>query len=208
MASRRRSRRGAGLFAVYAAASLVPVCVLGAVLVHGYQDEGQRRALDQVVRAVRPLADALVADPLRGNVLRGTWLGHALHPLLTDVPIGFWTSAVTLDLVGGPAARPSATRLVGLGVLAAVPTAVTWWAEWAGTGQREQRVGVVHAVSNVTALALFAGSWLARRRGDHARGTALGLVASGALGAGGYLGGHLATARKVGSRHPAFAADA
>jgi uncharacterized membrane protein len=165
-------------------------------------------ALDPVVRAVRPLADALVADPLRGNVLRGTWLGHALHPLLTDVPIGFWTSAVTLDLVGGPAARPSATRLVGLGVLAAVPTAVTGWAEWAGTGPREQRVGVVHAASNVAALALFAGSWLARRRGDHSRGKALALVASGALGAGGYLGGHLATARKVGSRHPAFAADA
>jgi uncharacterized membrane protein len=164
-------------------------------------------ALDPVVRVVRPLADALVADPVRRDALRGTWLGHALHPLLTDVPIGFWTSALTLDLVGGPAARPSATRLVGLGILAAVPTAVTGWAEWAGTGPREQRVGVVHAASNVTALALFAGSWLARRRGDHSRGKALGVAASAALGAGGYLGGHLVSARKVSSRHPAFAAD-
>ncbi len=109
--------------------------------------------LDPVVRAVRPLADALVAEPFRRDLLRGTWLGHALHPILTDVPTGLWTSAVVLDLVGGRGARRPAQRLVGLGVVSAVPTAVTGWAEWSGTGQREQRVGVVHAVSNVVASA-------------------------------------------------------
>jgi hypothetical protein len=46
-------------------------------------------ALDPVIRAVKPLADALVADPNRRDLLRGTWLGHALHPPMTDVPIGF-----------------------------------------------------------------------------------------------------------------------
>src|SRR5947209_6330335 len=86
-------------------------------------------ALDPVIRAVQPLADDLVADPNRRNLLRGTWLGHALHPPLTDVPIGFWTSAVVLDLLGGAQARPAARRLVGLGVLSAIPTAVTGWAE-------------------------------------------------------------------------------
>lgn len=161
-------------------------------------------ALDPAVRAVRPLADALVADPIRRDLLRGAWLGHALHPLLTDVPIGFWTSAVVLDLLGGRGARPAAQRLVGLGVLAAGPTAVTGWAEWSGTGQREQRVGVVHAVSNIVALGLFAGSWRARRADHHLRGAALGLVASSALGAGGFLGGHLVSARKVSSRSPDF----
>ena len=161
--------------------------------------------LDPVVNAVRPLADALVSDPVRRDALRGTWLGHALHPVLTDVPIGLWTSAVTLDLVGGPSSRKAATRLVGLGVLAFGPTAVTGWAEWSGTGEREQRVGVVHAASNAFAAVLFACSWRARHRGDHLRGKTLGLLATSALGLGGYLGGHLVSARKVSSRHPEFA---
>ncbi len=162
-------------------------------------------ALDPVVRAVRPLADALVADPTRRDVLRGAWLGHALHPPLTDVPIGLWTSTLALDLLGGPSSRSAATRLLGLGILTAVPTAVTGWAEWSGTGPREQRVGVAHAASNVLALSLFTSSWLARRSGAHARGRALALAASTALGLGGYLGGHLVSARKVSSRHPEFA---
>jgi uncharacterized membrane protein len=160
--------------------------------------------LDPVVRAVRPLADALVAEPFRRDLLRGAWLGHALHPILTDVPIGFWTSAVVLDLVGGRGARKPAQRLIALGVVSAVPTAVTGWAEWSGTGQREQRVGVVHAVSNVVALSLFTASWRARRAHRHLTGVALGLAASSALGAGGFLGGHLVGARKVSSRNPRF----
>jgi uncharacterized membrane protein len=161
-------------------------------------------ALDPIVRAVRPLADALVADPARRNLLRGMWLGHAVHPILTDLPIGFWTSALVLDLAGGRGARKPAQRLIGLGVLAAVPTAVTGWAEWSGTGQREQRVGVVHAVSNVVALGLFTASWRARRAERHLTGKVLGLAASSALGVGGFLGGHLVSARKVSSRHPDF----
>jgi uncharacterized membrane protein len=161
-------------------------------------------ALDPLVRAVRPLADALVSDPTRRDLLRGIPLGHAVHPPLTDAPIGFWTSALALDLLGGPSARPAAQRLVALGVLTAVPTALTGWAEWAGTGQREQRVGVVHAASNVVALVGFAASWRARSRGQQVRGKTLALASSAALGLGGYLGGHLVTARKVGSRHPAF----
>jgi uncharacterized membrane protein len=163
--------------------------------------------LDPLVRVVRPLAGKLVSEPRRRDVLTGHWLGHALHPLMTDLPIGLWTSAMTLDLVGGAAARPAATRLTGLGVLAAVPTALTGWAEWSGAGPREQRVGLVHAVSNVVAVSLFLSSWRARRRGEHLAGMSLALVASSALGLGGYLGGHLVSARKVSSRHPAFERD-
>src|SRR4051794_6264785 len=164
----------------------------------------EETALDALVRVARPLADALVADPSRRDLLQGRWLGHALHPLMTDLPIGFWTSAVTLDLLGAPESRGAARRLVGLGVLAALPTAVTGWAEWTETGEREQRVGVVHAVSNVVALTGFAASWRARRRGQHARGAALALASSTALALGGYLGGHLVSARKVSTRNPAF----
>ena len=161
-------------------------------------------ALDPVVRAVRPVADLLVADPTVRDLLQGAWLGHALHPLMTDAPIGFWASATVLDLVGGPDARPSAQRLVGLGLLLAGPTAWTGWAEWTASGQREQRVGVVHAAANGLAVALYAASWAARRGDRHGRGVVLGLAATSALGLGGYLGGHLVSARKVGSRNSAF----
>ena len=152
-------------------------------------------ALDPLVRAVRPLADAIVADPARRDALRGAWLGHPLHPVLTDLPVGLWTSAVTLDLVGGRAAQPAATRLVGLGLLLAGPTAWSGWADWSALDQPQQRVGVVHAVSNGVAVVLFASSWLARHRGQNGRGRSLGLAAASVLGVGGYLGGHLVASR-------------
>ena len=161
-------------------------------------------ALDPLVRAVRPLAGALVSDPGRRDLLRGAWLGHAVHPLLTDLPIGLWTSALTLDLVGGAPARPAARRLMGLGVLLFVPTALTGWAEWSGIETRDQRVGVVHAVANATAALGFAASWRARGRGQVLRGKAIGLASASVLGVGGYLGGHLVSARKVSRRDPAF----
>jgi hypothetical protein len=64
---------------------------------------------------------------------------------------------------------------------------------------------VVHALANVAAVALFASSWRSRRRGRQLRGKAVGLLGASALGVGGYLGGHLVSARKVSSRNPAFA---
>lgn len=160
--------------------------------------------LDRLVGLVRPFADGLVAVPARRDLLRGRWVGHALHPVLTDLPIGFWTSANVLDLVGGKQSRPAARRLVALGLLSALPTAATGLAEWAGTGEREQRVGVVHAGANTVALGLYTASWRARRNHRHGRGVLLGLAGSAAVSVGGYLGGHLAAARKVSSRHPAF----
>lgn len=163
-------------------------------------------ALDTPVRLVQPLVDALLADRTRADALQGMWLGHAVHPLLVMVPIGSWTSATVLDLVGGRDSRDAAQRLVALGVLAFPPAAVTGWAEWGGRlEQRDKRVGVVHAVSNVAAAALFAASWKARRGRKHLRGVALGLAGHGAVGLGGFLGGHLTEARKVASRHPDFA---
>lgn len=167
----------------------------------------QSRLLDAPVRALRPVAGALLADPVRRDLLHGTWMGHALHPMLTDLPIGFWTSAGVLDVVGGRQARPAATLLVGLGVLSALPTAVTGLSEWGSTGHREQRVGVVHAAANSVALVLYTASYRARRSNRHLRGVVLGTAGSVAATVGGYLGGHLTAARKVSTRHPAFAED-
>jgi uncharacterized membrane protein len=162
------------------------------------------RDLDDLVDRLRPWGAALVADPVRRDLLRGIPAGHAVHPPLTDVPIGLWTAASVLDLVGGEQSRPAARRLIGLGILVALPAAVTGLAEWTGATREEQRVGVVHAAVNVGALSLYVMSWRARRKEHHRRGTLLALAGAGSAGVGGFLGGHLVSARKVSSRHPAF----
>ena len=160
--------------------------------------------LDGLVGALRPAARALVSDPGRRALLLGKQLGHALHPVLTDAPLGAWMSATVLDLVGGRSARPAARRLVGFGVLAAVPTALTGLAEWSHTTGRDSRVGVVHAASSTVALVLFGASWVSRGRDHHLKGTVLSLMGGLTAGVGGYLGAHLAVARNVASRDAAF----
>lgn len=149
-------------------------------------------ATDPVVSRLELAAYALLSSSRRRELLQGDWLGHALHPLMTDLPVGFWTSSMVLDLAGGRQMRPASQRLVGLGLASAVPTAVTGLAEWGSAGQREQRVGVVHAAANAAATVLYAKSFGARRMGHRGRGIWLGLLGAGVATAGGYLGGHLA----------------
>jgi hypothetical protein len=161
-------------------------------------------ALDGPVHALEPLVQAWFGSGTRGSVLRGEWLGHAIHPVLTDLALGTWTSASLLDLFGGPDSAAPAQLLVGTGLLAAGPTAWTGWAEWSAIEPRDKRVGLVHAVTNGAAIGVYAASWLARRRGRHGTGAKLALAGAAIAGVGGYLGGHLTEARKVGSHDPAF----
>lgn len=83
------------------------------------------KALDRPVRALEPGVQSVFGNGKRGSVLRGEWLGHAVHPLLTDVVLGTWTSAHVLDLFGGADSTSSAQKLIGTGLLAAGPTAWT-----------------------------------------------------------------------------------
>jgi nitrite reductase/ring-hydroxylating ferredoxin subunit/uncharacterized membrane protein len=141
------------------------------------------------------------------DLLSGTFLGHPLHPLLTDVPIGTWTSAVILDLLGGRESERAADLLIAAGIAAAVPTAASGQSDWSDTVQGNKaarRIGLVHATANVTALVLYSASLLARRRGRRGRGRALALSGMGALGVGGHLGGHLSYAEAVGVDQTAF----
>lgn len=127
-----------------------------------------------------------------GGVLRGDLIGHAVHPALTDLPIGCWTSAMLVDLIGGRAGRLAARRLVALGVLFVVPTVATGLVDISRSEEPARRVGVVHASANALATVLFALSWRARRRGHQARGVALSGVGAAVATVGGMLGGHLA----------------
>ena len=158
---------------------------------------------ERVAKAVR---GALGPGPLK-DALSGRQLGHALHPLLTDTVIGTWTSASILDVIGGERSRPAADRLIGVGLLASLPTALSGVSDWADTtvgNAPVRRVGAVHALLNAGALALYGASLAARRGGRHGTGVVLGLAGAGVLGASGHLGGHLSYARGVGVDQTAF----
>lgn len=162
-------------------------------------------ALDGPAGVVRRVAQAVLRPRTVSAVLRGVPAGHAAHPPLTDVPIGLWFSASALDLLAPVTGRRAADRLVGLGVLAAAPTALSGLADWETSERRDpavRRVGVVHGVANLAALGLYTTSWVLRRRGHRAAGVLVGLAGGTFLGVGGYLGGHLALVRHAPHHDP------
>ncbi|HEY8740301.1 MAG TPA: non-heme iron oxygenase ferredoxin subunit [Candidatus Dormibacteraeota bacterium] len=161
----------------------------------------QTEVLDPLGETVSALVQRLTASDTVKNMLSGTWLGHALHPLLTDLPIGFWMSAATLDVLGGEDAEAGADLLVALGNLSALGTAATGLADWSDSFGAEKRVGIFHGVANVAGLALMTGSWMARKAGARGAGKALGLAGLGLASASAYLGGHLVYARGLGVQH-------
>jgi nitrite reductase/ring-hydroxylating ferredoxin subunit/uncharacterized membrane protein len=162
---------------------------------------GELSPLDGPAEALAKKVRGLLGPGAVNDALSGTFLGHPLHPLLTDIPIGTWTSATLLDLLGGDRSRDASERLIAVGIVAALPTAATGTSDWADTTPADatvRRIGAVHAVSNVAALALYGASLASRRRGRRRRGVLLGLVGMGALGVGGHLGGHLSYDKGVG----------
>jgi nitrite reductase/ring-hydroxylating ferredoxin subunit/uncharacterized membrane protein len=175
------------------------------------------RALDTVAAKIEhatwldPAADAggvwvgrgLPLGPVR-DIASATPFAHPVHPAFVAIPVGSWSAATYLDLIGGKRHRQAARQLVGLGNLAALPTAITGANDWAYTQGAERRVGLVHALLNDVALSLFVGSWWVRRRGHALEGVALSLAGSGVLSAGAWLGGHLAYALGVGVDTTAF----
>ncbi len=161
--------------------------------------------LDSVARPVKALVDWLV--PVGGtfkDMLSGTWLGHPLHPVLTDVVVGAWTSSFLLDLMPGRRTRAASDSLIATGILAAVPTAAAGLSDWAQVGGGARRVGVVHAAANATALGLYTGSWVSRKRGKRLRGWWLSALGFGVVTFSAYLGGHLSFAKGIGVQQTVF----
>jgi nitrite reductase/ring-hydroxylating ferredoxin subunit len=164
-------------------------------------------ALDAPAKAVAKQARKLFPHGLVKDAVSGTWLGHALHPVLTDVVIGSFTSATLLDVLGGDDDGRATERLIGIGLAVYGPTAASGVSDWVDSemgDERVRRVGLVHAATNATAFSLYAASLAARRSGARGRGKLLALAGAGVLGVGGYLGGHMSFRRGTGVNETAF----
>jgi nitrite reductase/ring-hydroxylating ferredoxin subunit/uncharacterized membrane protein len=141
------------------------------------------------------------------DTLSGTWLGHALHPMLTDVVIGSFLSATLLDLLGTDTDSGAQERLIAVGIAAYGPTALTGVNDWADSEPVDdavRRVGLVHAATNSAALALYVSSLAARRGGSKTKAKLLSTAGGAVLGLGGFWGGHLSFTKGVGPNQTAY----
>ncbi|MCC6328798.1 MAG: Rieske 2Fe-2S domain-containing protein [Acidobacteria bacterium] len=141
------------------------------------------------------------------NALHGTWLGHPLHPALTDIPLGAWTAALVFDLMAEAdgAANPKAAADVAItvGLAGAAGAAVTGLTDWSATGGSARRSGLLHGLLNVGATALYGASLWRRSAGDRRNGRTLAYAGYAVSAMAAYLGGHLVFSEQVGVNHTA-----
>jgi nitrite reductase/ring-hydroxylating ferredoxin subunit/uncharacterized membrane protein len=169
--------------------------------------------LEPIADRLQPtVAAALSVDgpigPKVANILHGTWLGHPLHVVLTDVPLGSWTAAAVLDVLeqktGSRAIRRGADAAIAVGVVGAAAAALTGLTDWSKIGGgRPRRIGLAHGLINATATACYVTSLCLRRAHSRRGGRRLawlGLIVSGVAA---YLGGHLVYKEKIGVDHTA-----
>lgn len=139
------------------------------------------------------------------DVLHGTWLGHPLHPALTDLTIGAWLIGGAFDAVGelrdSPAARRTGDHLAAVGTAAAVPTALSGLADFSTFPEGSSRPATLHGLLNAVNMGLYGLSLRDRRNGNRRRGLAFSWIAQGLTLASAWLGGQLVYKHRVGVDH-------
>jgi nitrite reductase/ring-hydroxylating ferredoxin subunit/uncharacterized membrane protein len=162
---------------------------------------------DPISEAVRDLFPGKAGRAVK-NALHGTWLGHPLHPVLTDIPVGAWTAAMVFDAMDSlgnrKELRAGADLAIALGLLGAVGSAITGVTDWSETDGRGKSIGLLHGLLNVGATALYATSFFMRKRSkQRSKGVALSMLGYAIASASAYLGGHLVFGEQIGVDHTA-----
>lgn len=147
-----------------------------------------QRLSDWLTKGVAPARSQLARTGLL-DLVHGRWFGHSLHPVMSDLPIGFWASSLLLYAIGQ--GKPAAILSVA-GIATALGTVATGAADWSIADGHERRAGLLHGLLMTGAVVVQAGSAAAYYFTD-AGDAVLGLsAASFAVTVGGaYLGGHL-----------------
>jgi nitrite reductase/ring-hydroxylating ferredoxin subunit/uncharacterized membrane protein len=172
----------------------------------GYKISKEMSWLDTIAATMEQVFEPVLGqDAPRGprDFLYGTWLGHSLHAAVITVPVGSWSAAMVFDLIGEERA---ADLSLGLGLVGAAGAAVTGAAQWQDATNEEapRRLGALHALLNVAAASLMAGSWVLRRQGRRGSGVTLSSLGLGINLASAWLGGELAYELGIGVNHAAF----
>lgn len=172
--------------------------------------------LDQVGDVVQPaVLNTFEAGGKTGqnikDFLHGTWLGHPLHPVLTDIPVGAWTAAAVLDgleLLGEKKYRKGSDAAIAIGLVGAAGSAITGLTDWTGITGKSRKIGLVHGLLNVAATALYTTSYCLRRQ-KSSRKTAicLAMAGYGVASLAAYLGGHLVYSEQIGVDHTATSVE-
>ncbi|GAA1585624.1 Rieske 2Fe-2S domain-containing protein [Actinoplanes couchii] len=163
----------------------------------------QADALDGAGDRLRTAVTATVRPRRLRDLLHGSPIGHPLHPVLVQLPVGAFMSAAVLDALPSRAFARASTTLVATGLAGAVPAMAAGLVDWSEMTRDRQRVGLVHAAVNTLAVGLYAGSLIARLTGHTTRGKALAYAGLSVAGAGSFLGGHLSYAQGGGISHAA-----
>jgi nitrite reductase/ring-hydroxylating ferredoxin subunit/uncharacterized membrane protein len=160
-------------------------------------DQALEAAIDHTLEAAGPSRSSLE------NFLHGVWLGHPLHPWMTDLPIGAWTTALFLDLLEmrNNAFGAGADAAIAIGLAGATLTAATGLADWSQTDQPARRVGVAHGLLNGAVTLLYGASLAARKTGNRTFGKGLSALGFSVLSVSAYLGAHLVYNERVGTNH-------
>jgi nitrite reductase/ring-hydroxylating ferredoxin subunit/uncharacterized membrane protein len=139
------------------------------------------RWLTALFRPMRPVKD----------LLNGTWLGHPLHAVLTDAPIGIFTAVIVLDVLDQ---RIAADVTLVLGVLSMVAAAVAGLADYSDTDGTPRTRATLHGTLMVVALLVYLASLAVRASGPADRAVPIALSIAGFLivSAGAYVGGEVA----------------
>jgi nitrite reductase/ring-hydroxylating ferredoxin subunit/uncharacterized membrane protein len=124
------------------------------------------------------------------DLLNGRWLGHPLHGVLTDAPIGILFLVIVLDVLD---LRTAADVALIAGILTMLAAAVAGAADYADTDGTARERATVHSTLMVAALLVYLASLAIRGSGGEGADRALAvwtsLVAFLILAAGAYVGG-------------------
>src|SRR2546421_11801268 len=117
------------------------------------------------------------------TAVHGVWLGHPLHPVFTDLPIGAWTTGLVLDAVAATSHDRGMQRAgdvaIAVGLAGAAAAAVTGLTDWSETSGHARRTGLVHGLLNIAATALYATAYVLRTRGSRSSGQTCALAGYG-----------------------------
>ena len=187
----------------------------------------QADALDGVGDKLQAAVATTIRPRFLRDLLHGSWMGHPLHPVLVQVPVGAFISAAVLDALPSRATRTSAlargassvlsrnpassgssgeraaTVLIAAGLAGVTPAVLAGLVDWSEMTRDRRRVGLVHAAANTVAVGLYAGSLIARLTGRVTQGKALAYAGLSVAGAGAFLGGHLSYTQGGGISHAA-----